>query len=100
MSSRLSLDELRAVLKDLGEYTDEADLQTHFRDMDPDGNGIFFIYLMMIFTMFEARFLLICPVGHFTPQNAGNEVQSNKKQKIRLRVCFCPVFKAISTPMR
>lgn len=69
------------MLKDLGEYTDEAALQTLFRDMDPDGNGIFLIYLMMIFTMFEACFLLICPVDLFTPQNAGNEVQSKQKTK-------------------
>ena len=43
MSARLSVEELRAVLKDLGEYTDEAALQTLFRDMDPDGNCIFLI---------------------------------------------------------
>ena len=52
MSSRLSLDELRAVLKDLGEYTDDAALQTLFRDMDPDGNGIYLIYLVMILNIF------------------------------------------------
>jgi hypothetical protein len=69
------------VLKDLGEYTDEAALQTLFRDMDPDGNGIFLIDLMMIFTMFEACFLLICLVDLFKLQNAGDEVQSKQKTK-------------------
>ena len=35
----LSQDELRTVLQDIGEYKDEADLKTLFRDMDADDNG-------------------------------------------------------------